>query len=208
MCLAIALWLTFGCFWWMSLWKLWNLPVSPGKGLPGAWVASRHEWEVPTLVAWSKAGPGGSGSGCRGYIWYVQSAWADGDRPETKEVHQYVTWLNQVGSVSKAAYPWFVKWQTVFLARRACHGHFLGGGGLPLRGDFSEVHLAGPSSASSSQKAEIKTQERAELAGTFSLSHRRDPQRPCCQTCQREMWLPPGGSIRECAYFYRLDLRF
>ena len=72
MCLVIALWLTFSCFWWMSLWKLWNLPVFPGKGLPGAWVASRHEWEVPTLVAWPKAGPGGSGSGCRGSIWYVQ----------------------------------------------------------------------------------------------------------------------------------------
>ena len=27
---------------------------------------------MPTLVAWPKAGPGGSGSGCRGSIWYVQ----------------------------------------------------------------------------------------------------------------------------------------
>ena len=139
------------------------------------------------LLPGPKQGLGAQEVGAEGPSGMSNTAWAGGDGPETKEVHQYVTGLNQVGSVSKAAYPWFVKWQTVFLARRACHGHFLGGGGLPLRGDFSEVHLAGPSSASSSQKAEIKTQERAELAGTFSLSHRRDPQRPCCQTCQREM---------------------
>ena len=108
--------------------------------------------------------------GAEGTSGMSSTAWTDSDHPETEQVHQDVTWLNQVGSVSKAAYLWFVKWQTVFLARRACHGHFLGGGGLPLRGDFSEVHLAGLSSASCSQKAETKTQERAELAGTFSLT--------------------------------------
>lgn len=98
------------------------------------------------------------------------TAWADGDHPETEQVHQDVTQLSQVGRVSEAAHLGFVKWQMVFLARGACPGRFLGGGGLPLRGDFSEIHLAGLSSASPTGKQRSKLRRGQSWQG-HSLSH-------------------------------------
>ena len=98
------------------------------------------------------------------------TAWADGDHPETEQVHQDVTRLSQVRRVSEAAHLRFVKWQTVFLARGACPGRFLGGGGLPLRGDFSEIHLAGLSSASPTRKQRSKLRRGQSQQG-HSLLH-------------------------------------
>lgn len=126
------------------------------------------------------------------------TAWAEGDHPETEQVRQDVTRLRQVGRVSEAAHLGFVKWQAVFLARGACSRWWRAAPpwrlfrSTPCRAEFCFPY----------QKAEIKAQERAEPEGTFSLAHSRHPRRPCCQTHQREMRLPPAAaSVRKCVCY-------
>ena len=50
--------------------KTLELACFPRKGTARG--LSCLQARVRTLVAWPEAGPGGSGSGCRGYLWYVQ----------------------------------------------------------------------------------------------------------------------------------------
>lgn len=117
-----------------------------------------------------KPGLGVREVGAEGTPGVPSTAWADGDHPGTEQARQDATRLSQVGSVSEAAHLGLVKCQTVFLARGACPGRFLGGGGLPLRGDFSEVHLAGPSSASPTRKQRSKLRRGQSRQG-HSLPH-------------------------------------
>lgn len=183
--------------------KTLELAFSQERDVPGLELPSRHEWEVPTCCLAQSFGAWG----LRKWVQRVRLVCPIQPGQTVIALDQEspsVCYLAQPGrKCVKGCLPRFVKWQTVLLARRACHGHFLGGGGLP-RWDFSST-LQGQVLLPLARKQRSKLRRGQSLQEHSLLSHRRDPQRPRCQTCQREMWLPPGGSISECAYFYRLD---
>ena len=199
---VIALWWTVRLLLMNITLKTWERASFPRNGTARALSCLLARGES---VAWPEAGPGGAGSGCRGYTRCAQHSlgrrrppwdWAGppgcysaqpggkgvrGCSPRVCEMADGVPGTRGLSRLFsrwwRAAPPWRLFRNT------------------PCRAEFCFPY----------QKAEIKAQERAEPTGTFSLAHSRHPRRPCCQTHQREMRLPlAAASVRKCVRFYRL----